>query len=54
MSPERKTEINGHTITEYYWAGDMVVYVNGRLSPMTYSAACEWATAALARQEQAA
>lgn len=32
MSPERKTEINGHKVHEYYWAGEYPVYVDNRLT----------------------
>jgi len=41
MSPERKTEIKSHIITEYYWNGKFVVYVDNYLTPETFENACE-------------
>lgn len=41
MSPCRKTVINGKEIEEYYWAGSMVVYVDGKLFKGTYDAAID-------------
>ena len=41
MSPDRQCVVGGHKIAEYDWAGDMVVYVDGRLSGMPYDMACE-------------
>lgn len=53
MSPDREVVIGGRTITEYYWAGEMVVYVNGRLSGMTFEMACDEARKAASKQEAA-
>ena len=39
MSPERQTTVNGHQITEYYWAGVMVVYVDHKLTKESYEQA---------------
>ena len=36
MNPQRKTEINGNKIEEFYWNGEMVVYVNDRRTDRTY------------------
>lgn len=52
MSPDRKAVINGKTIAEYYWAGEMVVYIDNRLSGMTFDLACEQARAAEAARAQ--
>lgn len=41
MRPERTDTINGHTVAEYYWAGDMVVYLDGRATEMGFDQACE-------------
>lgn len=41
MRPERTTTIDGHAVAEYYWAGDMVVYLDGRFTEMGYDQACE-------------
>jgi hypothetical protein len=39
MSPDRKKTINGVTVTEYYWAGEMVVYIDNRASGMSFDGA---------------
>lgn len=39
MTPDRKKIVNGHTVTEYYWAREMVVYIDNRLSGMTFDGA---------------
>lgn len=36
MTPERKIEIDGHLIEEYYWAGKLVVYLDHRVIDQTY------------------
>ena len=36
MTPERRIHIGDQKIEEYYWAGDMLVYVNNRLSNKSY------------------
>lgn len=28
MSPERKEMVNGKLVEEYYWAGELIVYVD--------------------------
>lgn len=43
MTPERETVINGIRIAEYYWAREMVVYVNNSAYTGTYEQACEYA-----------
>jgi|SaaInl7_200m_RNA_FD_contig_41_1180555_length_1261_multi_6_in_0_out_0_2 hypothetical protein len=39
MSPDRRTEVNGNKIEEYYWAGKMVTYINNRAFEGTYEEA---------------
>lgn len=39
MSPDRKKLVNGKTVTEYYWAGEMVVYIDNRASGVTFDGA---------------
>ena len=39
MQPERKTEVNGQTIKEYYWAGSYPCYVNSILVEHNYDEA---------------
>lgn len=41
MIPERTKKINGNIIEEYYWAGELVVYINNRLSNYTFEQAVE-------------
>lgn len=41
MSPHRTAVVDGKTVKEYYWAGEMVVYVDNRLSGMTFDMACD-------------
>ena len=36
MTPERSTVINGKRIEEFYWAGNMVVYVDFKKYEGTY------------------
>jgi hypothetical protein len=36
MTPERRVFIGDQKIEEYYWNGDMVVYVNNRLFEGSY------------------
>jgi len=36
MQPERKTIINGHTIKQYYWNGELVVYIDHRATDEAY------------------
>ena len=40
MTPERKKIIANTIITEYYWAGDFVVYVNNKITDKTFNEAC--------------
>lgn len=47
MTPDRKKTVNGHTVTEYYWNGQMVVYVDSRKDERTF----EQALAALGGDE---
>ena len=49
MDPERKTEIDGHEVAEFYWAGRMVTYVDHRLWDGTYQSAID---ALLAERER--
>jgi len=39
MSPEREAVINDHKVQEYYWAGEMVVYVDYQLTEETFEEA---------------
>ena len=39
MTAERKTEVNGHRVEEYYWAGKMVVYIDNFSTEETYKEA---------------
>lgn len=42
MSPERTTVINGHTVSEYYWAREFPVYVDNQLQEgETYEQVCQ-------------
>jgi hypothetical protein len=40
MTPERQATIAGVTVKEFYWAGDMVVYVNNQHVEDTFDHAC--------------
>ena len=54
MTPDRKKVVNGITVTEYYWAGEMVVYIDNRASGMTFDGAVKMLEdAAIARAELA-
>ncbi len=39
MNAERKKEINGHLVEEYYWNGKTVVYIDNLLSEDTFEKA---------------
>lgn len=52
MNPERKTEINGHKVEEYYWAGRMVTYVDNRLSEDGYDNAVDRLVESQARSKE--
>ena len=41
MTPERKAEISGHLVEEYYWNGTYCVYIDNRLSSLTWNSAVE-------------
>jgi hypothetical protein len=42
VSPDRKAEINGHLVHEYYWAGELVVYLDNVLQRgKTFEQVCE-------------
>lgn len=41
MSPLRKQQIGAHLIEEYYWSGELVVYVDHQLCPLSYQDACK-------------
>ena len=41
MNPERKKQINGYEILEYYWHGDYPVYIDNYLTKETFEEACE-------------
>lgn len=41
MTPDKKTKINGHIVEEFYWAGDLVTYVNNWRSRFNYEKTCE-------------
>lgn len=43
MTPDRSKIINGHYITEHYWVGKMVVYIDHNATDMTFEQACAWA-----------
>ena len=36
MIPERSITVNGHLIEEFYWAGEMVVYIDHKLISLSY------------------
>lgn len=36
MTPERRVLVGDHTVEEFYWAGDMVVYVDHQLVKKSY------------------
>ena len=39
MEPEREfVRKNGDKVQEYYWAREMVVYINNHLTPLTFNA----------------
>ncbi len=40
MEPERKKEINGHKVEEYYWNRRMVVYVDNHLTEDSFEDVC--------------
>ena len=42
MEPERKAKVNGHTIAEYYWNGNMVVYVDNTVTNLSWEEALDW------------
>ncbi len=39
MRAERKEIVHGHLVEEYYWAGKTVVYIDNRLTDLSYSEA---------------
>lgn len=41
LSPERKKEINGHIIEEFYWHGEFLVYVDHCITQETFQQACD-------------
>lgn len=41
MSPERRKEINGIKVEEYYWSGKMVVYIDNHKTGESFDQACE-------------
>jgi len=41
MDAERKVTINGNKISEYWWAGKFIVYINNRASDLSFESACE-------------
>lgn len=41
MSPERKFTSGTHVVTEYYWAKEMVVYLDGTAFKGSYDDACK-------------
>ena len=41
MTPERSFLIKSDKVEEYYWNGEMVVYVNNHSTEDTYEEACE-------------
>ena len=43
MDAERSVIINGTKISEYWWAGELVVYINNRASDLSFEDACEGA-----------
>ena len=40
MSPDKKCILWGKKIEQYYWTGKNVVYIDNRLTDMTYEQAC--------------
>ena len=43
MIPERKKEINGYVVEEFYWSGEYPVYVNNCLVNISFGRAYELA-----------
>ena len=41
MTPRRQEVINGKKIKEYYWAGDLVVYVDHHAVDSSFEKTCE-------------
>jgi len=41
MNPSRKKVIGTNKVEEYYWAGEMVVYVNNYLVDESFEDACK-------------
>lgn len=52
MEADREAVINGKRIAEFYWAGDIVVYVDNRLTEKSFEEACEEAKAVQSNAEQ--
>lgn len=43
LNPDRKKEINGHLIEEFYWHGEYLIYVDSKLVNISFTHACELA-----------
>ena len=41
MDSERSVKINGNLIEEFYWAGEIVTYVNNKLEKGTFEEVCK-------------
>ena len=54
VTPDRKCIVNGHKVTEYYWAGRMVTYVDNRASELSYEDAVAAAKSTPELPEQSA
>ena len=39
MTPDRRAIVNGKKVEEYYWAGNMVVYIDNHATDMTFEEA---------------
>jgi hypothetical protein len=44
MTPDRRIEIGGKKVEEYYWAGEYVVYIDGHLFNGNYDTAIKSVT----------
>jgi hypothetical protein len=47
MTPERKAEVDGHVVEEYWWGGRFVVYIDNHLTKESFTEAYD----RLAREE---
>ena len=43
MTPEKKKQVGKHKVEEYYWAGEYPIYINNRLTSLSFDGAVKWA-----------